>query len=209
MIPLGVLASSRIAPLGDAVFAHWSMSEGSGPVATDSVAGVTATLPASSRWVAGVDGAAVQVDPGNVLKSATISWPTHTWDQLVVEWRMRLDSGSGDAMVMEQGVLNDALGFWASAAAVRVWCYLGGPVVGNTSTTLATALGSWHQWRIAIAPATGMTLWRDGALIVHHAASGGYIGRSPSAITAAYIAGSPWGGPGQTVDDWKLIATTT
>lgn len=209
MIPLGVLGSARVASPDLTVFAHWPMNEGSGPVATDSVSGVTAMLPPSSRsrWVEGLDGTAVQVDQNSVLVSAATSWPTHTCSQVVVEFRMRLDAGGSDAMVLMHSVGNtDVLGFWVTPSAVKVWCYMGGgSPVGNTQIPLTTALGSWHQWRITATPATGLELRRDDVLIVHHAASREYIGRSASASGIAYIAGSIWGKPGLTVDDWKLL----
>lgn len=211
MMPLGVLASARVAPSTPTrlLAAHWAMGEAAGAIATDSVNGVVATLPGSSRWVAGIDGTAVQVDPGNIL-SAVASWPTHTWNRLTVEWSMRLDSGSGDAMVLDHGTsgAEDVLGFWVSNTTAKVWCYMGGSIVGNVPTALATTLGTWHVWRINVTPTSGLELWRDGALIVSHPATGAYIGRSSKPIASAYIAGSPWGSPGQTVDDWKLLGPT-
>ena len=208
----GILASARVAPSTPTrlLAAHWAMGEGMGTVATDSVNGVVATLPAASRWVAGIDGTAVQVSPGSSsasLIATTVGWPTHTWNRLTVEWRMRLDSGSGDAMVLGYGT-QDVLGLWVSATEAKVWCFVGGSLVGNVPTALTTTLGTWHDWRIDITPTSVLELWRDDALIVSYPATGAYIGRTYRSSDRAYIAGSPWSTPGQTVDDWKLLGPT-
>lgn len=209
MIPLGTLASARVAPSTPTrlLAAHWAMDEGAGTVATDSVNGVVATLPASSRWVAGIDGTAVQVDPGNVLQgTAAVPWPTHTWGRLTVEWRMRLDGEWGDVMVLtETDMWRDILGCTVEETSVKVWCYVGGSKVGDVPTALTTTLGTWHVWRIDVTRTSGLELWRDGVMVVSHPASGAYIGRASNPAGRAYIAGAPWWGLGQTVDDWKLL----
>ena len=213
MIPLGVLASARVAPSTPTrlLAAHWAMSEGVGTVATDSVNGVVATLQASSRWVAGIDGTAVLVVPGSSSSSliaTTVGWPTHTWNRLTVEWRMRLDSGEGDVMVLAHTLDDDVLGLQVSTSAAKVWCYMGGQLAGNVATALPTTLGTWHDWRIDITLTSGLELWRDGVLIVSYPSTGAYIGRFNEPIKRSYIAGSPWISPGQTVDDWKLLGPT-
>lgn len=213
MIPLGVLASARVAPSTPTrlLAAHWAMGEAAGTIATDSVNGVVATLPGSSRWVAGIDGTAVKVENNTFLRAVTAAlWPTHTWNRLTVEWRMRLDSGSDDAMVLgyESTGFQDVLGFWVSATETKVWCFVGGSLVGNVRTALTTTLGAWHVWRIDVTPTSVLELWRDDALIVSYPATGAYIGRTYRSIDTAYIVGSPWTSPGQTVDDWKLLGPT-